>query len=98
MSEASIHKHPTLYLADGNICLAAPQTTDSENRDTPRWLVFRVHQTMLSMHSPVFGDMLALRPSSVVEGGNTDADTEKFEGVPSTCRWSGCRIVLRIWR
>lgn len=81
MAESSIHKHSSLYLADGNICLAAPQTQTIENHDTDtlRWIVFRVHQTMLSMHSPVFADMLALQPT--VQAGNMDTDIDKFEGV-----------------
>lgn len=76
MAETSIHKHDSLYLADGNICLAAPQTI--ENGNIPQWLIFRVHQTVLSMHSPVFGDMLALQPAV-----KDNMDTENFfEGVP----------------
>lgn len=70
MDETSILKHESLYLSEGNICLAAVQSSDAE---VPKWLLFRVHQTILCLHSPIFRDMLALP---------AEGNTEKFDGVP----------------
>lgn len=70
MEETSIHKHDSLYLAEGNLCLAAVQSTDSEVK---RWLMFRVQQSILCIHSSIFRDMLALP---------AEGNTEQFEGVP----------------
>lgn len=69
MAGIPISTHESLYLKDGNICLAA---LDSAT-DDQRWVVFRVHQSILGIHSPVFRDMFSL-PAA----GNT----EQYEGVP----------------
>lgn len=70
MEETPIRKHDSLYLSEGNICLAAVQPTDSQ---VTTWLLFRVHQSILCLHSPIFCDMLALP---------AEGNTEKFDGVP----------------
>lgn len=70
MDETSIRKHESLYLSEGNICLAAVQPPDSE---VPYWLLFRVHHSILCLHSPIFRDMLALP---------AEGNTEKFDGMP----------------
>ncbi|KAG1736289.1 hypothetical protein EDD22DRAFT_787519 [Suillus occidentalis] len=44
-------KHDSLYLFDGNIVLTAPTKSGGTT-------VFRVHQSMLSNHSPIFANML----------------------------------------
>lgn len=69
MTGIPVSKHSSLYLTDGNICLAAVETGENKKE----WIMFRVHQSILSIHSPIFRDMLAL-PS----GDNI----EQFEGVP----------------
>ncbi|KAG2028754.1 hypothetical protein BDR03DRAFT_816878, partial [Suillus americanus] len=46
-----LQKHDSLYLFDGNIVLTAPTKSGGTT-------VFRVHQSMLSNHSPIFANML----------------------------------------
>ncbi|KAH7924483.1 hypothetical protein BV22DRAFT_1035082 [Leucogyrophana mollusca] len=68
-SESAIFaRDPILYFADGNIVLSA---LTSEKKGT----LFRIHKSVLSLHSPVFADMFALpEPPS----GVNDA----YDGVP----------------
>lgn len=47
-------QHPTLWLEDGNITLISSQ---------PGAQGFRVHQSMLAMHSAHFADLLKLPPA-----------------------------------
>lgn len=70
MEETTIRRHDSLYLSEGDICLAAIHSTDSQDK---MWLLFRVHQSVLCLHSPIFRDMLALP---------AEDNTEKFDGVP----------------
>lgn len=85
MSE--FQRHPKLYFNDGNICLsavshasAASQSDSSAeilaapDHSLAAGVFFRVHQSVLSIHSPIFCDMLGL-PS-------TDDTNEKYDGVP----------------
>lgn len=44
--------HPSLYFSDGNVALVAPKTFNE-------CTVFRVHQSLLSKLSPVFGNMFS---------------------------------------
>ncbi|KAJ7228445.1 hypothetical protein GGX14DRAFT_345544 [Mycena pura] len=46
-------RHDTLYLEDGNLIIAAPISTG-------KTMLFRVHQSMLSLQSPVFAAMFTL--------------------------------------
>lgn len=71
-------RHPDLWFRDGNIVLAT------------HTLLFRVHKSILSMHSSVFRDMFELAgiESCVVgDGGEKDAmgrttEHEMYDGVP----------------
>lgn len=80
MSSAFEH-HGFLYFADGNICLSARPTAAHLDGDSnpetekAKILVFRVHQGVLSLHSPVFKDMLAFPEPQ--PGTN-----EVYDGVP----------------
>lgn len=80
MSSAFEH-HETLYFADGNICLSARPAATRLDGDlnaeaqNSKILVFRVHQGVLSLHSPVFKDMLAFPEPQ--PGTN-----EVYDGVP----------------
>lgn len=58
--------HQSLYLLDGNIVLFAPRAPNT-------YMVFRVHQSMLSRISPVFESMFALCSHKA---------EEKYDGVP----------------
>ncbi|KAH7910070.1 hypothetical protein BJ138DRAFT_1153834 [Hygrophoropsis aurantiaca] len=64
--EDPFHKHESLYLSDGNIAISAPRASGGE-------MVFRVHQSMLAMHSKIFADMFSLPQSD---------EAEKYDGVP----------------
>lgn len=69
-------RHSTLWFSDGNIVLA------SKFKDTPGLqgtMLFRVHRSVLSMHSPVFKDMFDVVP---VGGYVLGANVETYEGVP----------------
>ncbi|EIM81852.1 uncharacterized protein STEHIDRAFT_161204 [Stereum hirsutum FP-91666 SS1] len=83
-------KHSVLYFVDGNVCLAAPKLNltaasnssseaaspvqEAEKPAGPVGTLFRVHQTILSLHSPIFGDTFALP--------NPKGANETHEGVP----------------
>jgi hypothetical protein len=53
-------KHDSLYLFDGNIVLMAPTKSGGTT-------IFRVHQSMLSNHSPIFANMLKTPVSDEVQ-------------------------------
>lgn len=69
---AQREKHKSLWLVDGNIVLAA----DSSMRDCT--LLFKVHKSVLAMHSNFFADMFTLPTPK--ELGSDKKDT--FEGLP----------------
>lgn len=70
----TFQRHPVLYFADGNVCLSATHglvahvsspTPSTEVNEVhvpaqPLEIVFRVHQSVLSLHSPIFKDLFAL--------------------------------------
>ncbi|KAF7291045.1 BTB domain-containing protein [Mycena chlorophos] len=58
-------RHDTLYLKDGNIVLIAGD------------VIFRAHQSILSLQSPVFSTMFTLPPTSAGNGGH-----ECYDGAP----------------
>lgn len=66
--ELEVERSKTFYFPDGNIALFA-----FEGR---KHVVFRVHQSVLSLHSPVFASMFTLPPPS-----NT-SERELYDGVP----------------
>jgi hypothetical protein len=53
-------KHDSLYLFDGNIVLMAPTKSGGTT-------IFRVHQSMLFNHSPIFANMLKAPVSDEVQ-------------------------------
>lgn len=80
-------RHTKLYFTDGNICLSAVSHASAASQsdsnaemlaapDHPlsAGIFFRVHQSVLSIHSPIFCDMFGL-PS-------TDDTNETYDGVP----------------
>jgi hypothetical protein len=69
MGGPNYETHQSLYFFDGNIALCAP-------RSPGNYMVFRVHQSILSKVSPVFEDMFSL------PGGETP---ETYDGVPLVC-------------
>ncbi|EIW80338.1 hypothetical protein CONPUDRAFT_73485 [Coniophora puteana RWD-64-598 SS2] len=64
-------KENTLYFFDGNIVIAAAIGNEEG-------LIFRVHKSLLSLHSPVFSDMFSIPASP--DGALNPNDF--FEGVP----------------
>ncbi|KAJ7232197.1 hypothetical protein B0H12DRAFT_1029079 [Mycena haematopus] len=62
-------RHSSLYLADGNLIVAAPISEGDGGM-----MLFRVHQSMLSLQSPVFAAMFTL-PSP-------DTNRDIYDGVP----------------
>lgn len=80
-SATSFQHHQRLYLADGNVCLSALWTSQPslENQTAIQepsviGTIFRVHQSILSIHSDIFRDMFSL-PS-------TQGTNETYDGVP----------------
>ena len=71
MTEPDKH-HPSLYYEDGNVVLSALR------RDGERQY-FRVHQSILSKHSPVLGDMLSMPPLKAF--GSANVLEEAYGGV-----------------
>ncbi|KAH0826099.1 hypothetical protein J3R83DRAFT_11656 [Lanmaoa asiatica] len=66
-------RHESLYFVDGNIVLLASRP------DRPA-LLFRVHKSILSSHSPIFSDMFDVcSPSGITSDGDTD---HSYDGVP----------------
>lgn len=85
MTPIDSQRHGSLYLHDGNICLTSALPSDSNfesseprNPELERCLVFRVHKSILAMHSPVFSDMVALSVDPKKTGG-LDAE---YDGAP----------------
>lgn len=86
MLPINFERHDCLYLPDGNICLTSALVSDESNSDSSapgnfeleRRLVFRVHKSVLAIHSPVFSDMLALSADSS-DAGSIDAE---YDGAP----------------
>lgn len=87
MTSVDFQKHETLYLSDGNICLtsALPDDSNSDSsepetrdRELKHRLVFRIHKSVLAIHSPVFSDMLALSVDPI-KTGSLDAE---YDGAP----------------
>jgi len=68
MNNCTLRTHDSLYLSDGNLAIIASYATRKR-------VVFRVHQSVLSKHSPVFKTMLELAPPG------TDAN-EMYDGAP----------------
>lgn len=66
-SATTARRHETLYFPDGNIALLASYTHD-------RYIIFRVHQSVLVATSPVFRDMFSLP---------TGSSQEMYDGVPA---------------
>lgn len=64
---ATPRRHPTWYLPEGDIVLAAPGEQKAP-------LLFRVHKAVLSSHSVVFAGMFSLPANPAVN--------ELFEGAP----------------
>jgi hypothetical protein len=63
-------RDPILYFLDGNVVLAAEMADGSSH-------AFRVHQSVLSLHSSVFSDMFSM------PGAGEDSPTdETYDGVP----------------
>lgn len=69
----TFQRHPVLYFTDGNVCLSAtygaaahapsptPSTEVAVHAPAQHLeIVFRVHQSVLSLHSPIFKDLFAL--------------------------------------
>lgn len=81
-------QHDTFYFVDGNICLCAlssqsstttqaaradANTADTLRNPKPAGFIFRVHRTVLSLHSPVFKDMFNMP--------DLRASSEAYDGV-----------------
>lgn len=79
MNTSGFQRHSSLYLADGNICLSAASSrfiapVDGAAEPTqPAGLLFRVHRSVLALHSPVFRDMFGIPDMS---GAN-----ETYDGI-----------------
>ncbi|KAJ6539573.1 hypothetical protein B0H19DRAFT_1003061 [Mycena capillaripes] len=62
-------RHSSLYLPDGNLVVAAPVSEAGGGT-----MLFRVHQSMLSLQSPVFASMFTLP--------HPDANQDIYDGAP----------------
>ncbi|TFY54803.1 hypothetical protein EVG20_g9560 [Dentipellis fragilis] len=71
MDGDTIKHHKNLYFDDGNVALVA--TTRGTGGEPDEHLVFRLHQSILAKHSPVFKDMF---------GFPAAPGAELYEGVP----------------
>ncbi|KAJ6628887.1 hypothetical protein B0H10DRAFT_1777682 [Mycena sp. CBHHK59/15] len=61
--------HPSLYLSDGNLVIAAPISSEAGGT-----MLFRVHQSILSLQSPVFTSMFTLP--------HPEATRDMYDGAP----------------
>lgn len=67
-------RHPTLWLSDGNIVLAAAC------KGKQSVTLFRVHKSILAMQSPIFKEMFDI----ALHGPDMNAASpETYEGLPS---------------
>ena len=58
----AVERHPEVWLSDGNIVVVAQNTA------------FRIHKSVVSLHSPVFRDLFSIpQPPSTADG--TDDET-----------------------
>ena len=64
-------RHPALYYADGNVILSG-RTQNGERE------YFRVHQSILSRHSPVLADMFSIPP--LLATGSRTQLAESYDG------------------
>lgn len=68
-------KHPELWLNDGNIIIrAVSQPKDAPS--SPPQMLFRVHRSVLALHSPVFSGLFGMNQ------GSFESASENFEGIP----------------
>ena len=79
----SIEKHSEFWLKDGYIIISA------SSKDRPLALIlFKIHESILSMHSQVFRDMFELADdsengsSSLSESKQVSPTQEKYDGLP----------------
>lgn len=74
--QPSLRRHETLYLPDGNIVLASTISKTREHTaqvQRDEHVLFRVHISILTMHSAVFKDMFS-SPGKAVN--------DSYEGAP----------------
>ncbi|KAI0692927.1 hypothetical protein C8T65DRAFT_744940 [Cerioporus squamosus] len=58
VESATLERHARLYLADGDVVLAARQP-ESHQEAHSQYQVYRVHKAILCLHSPVFANVLS---------------------------------------
>ncbi|KAJ6490351.1 hypothetical protein C8R47DRAFT_1014560 [Mycena vitilis] len=73
-------RHSSLYLPDGNLIMAAPISDGAGGT-----MLFRVHQSMLALQSPVFASMLSLP--------HPDATRDAYDGAPFVRMPDDCKDI-----
>ncbi|KAJ7682566.1 hypothetical protein DFH06DRAFT_1314768 [Mycena polygramma] len=73
-------RHSSLYLPDGNLVMAAPISDGAGGT-----MLFRVHQSMLALQSPVFASMLSLP--------HPDATRDAYDGAPFVRMPDDCKDI-----
>ena len=82
-------RHNSLYFTDGNVVLHAPLSGNT------RGLLFRVHRSVLSSHSPVFSDMFYVcnEPGNISKTDADDVSSEAQVDLSGTNFYDGVPLV-----
>ncbi len=71
---AVVERHPTFYIPNGDVVLAAKLTPQADE-SPPRYQLFRVHKFLLGLRSTVFSNLFA-------DADAAASNSESYDGVP----------------
>jgi len=74
-----VERHPTLWLADGNIIIRVPSPAPEDGSAPPKQILYRLHKTILMMHATFFEDLW----HEDINATAMEAASDQIDGVPA---------------